>query len=436
MKTFYAVVANTLGALITNFFVWFALTFWLYIETKSVLATSLVGGGFMLAMAFSGFWFGAIVDHHKKKSAMLLSSFATLGLYGVALAVYLLAPQGSFEAFASPLLWLLIFLTLAAVIAGNIRTIALPTVVTLLVPEGDRARANGISGMAMGGASLGAGVSSGFVLAYAGMGWVLAIGILCTVLAIAHLAWLTIPEADIVHSEDKPREIDIRGTIAVMSAIPGLFALVFFSTFNNFLAGVFIALMDAYSLTLMPVQVWGTLWGVLSLGFIVGGFLIAKRGLGADPLRTLFIVNGIIWTGCIFFTIQPSILLLCAGTLLWVCLSPYIEATEQTIIQKLVPLERQGRVFGFAQSIETGASPITAFLVGPLAQFIFIPFMTTGAGVDLIGGWFGTGPGRGMALVFMIAGTAGLCVTLIAMRSPSYRLLAERYHAAKPAPGA
>ena len=43
--------------------------------------------------------------------------------------------------------------------------------------------------------------------------------------------------------------------------------------------------------------------------------------------------------------------------------------------------------------------------------------MTTGAGVDLIGGWFGTGIGRGIALVFTTAGVVGLAVTLVAMRS-------------------
>ena len=50
--------------------------------------------------------------------------------------------------------------------------------------------------------------------------------------------------------------------------------------------------------------------------------------------------------------------------------------------------------------------------------------------MDLIGGWFGTGIGRGIALVFIAAGLVGLAVTLVAMRSKAYRLLAERYRAA------
>ena len=223
------------------------------------------------------------------------------------------------------------------------------------------------------------------------------------------------------------KRIDVRGTIRAVKAVPGLFALIFFTTFNNFLGGVFFALMDAYGLSLVSVEVWGTLWGVLSLSFIVGGLYISKKGLGENPLRTLFRNNIITWTVCIFFTIQPSITLLAVGTFIWMFFVPFTEAIEQTIFQKVVPPERLGRVIGFAHSIEQAASPITAFLIGPIAQLVFIPFMTTGAGVDLIGGWFGTGVGRGIALVFMTAGAVGLAVTLVAMRSKAYQLLAERY---------
>lgn len=108
-------------------------------------------------------------------------------------------------------------------------------------------------------------------------------------------------------------------------------------------------------------------------------------------------------------------------------LFPFVEATEQTIIQKVVPAGRQGRVFGFAHSVEQAASPLTAFIIGPITQLIFIPFMTTGRGVDLIGGWFGTGTGRGIAIVFILAGIIGLIVTIIAMKSTAYRMLSARY---------
>jgi DHA3 family multidrug efflux protein-like MFS transporter len=60
-------------------------------------------------------------------------------------------------------------------------------------------------------------------------------------------------------------------------------------------------------------------------------------------------------------------------------------------------------VFGFAQSVEQAATPISAFLTGPLAELAFIPFMTIGPGVELLGAWFGTGKDRGLALLFTAA---------------------------------
>lgn len=53
--------------------------------------------------------------------------------------------------------------------------------------------------------------------------------------------------------------------------------------------------------------------------------------------------------------------------------------------------------------------------------------MTTGAGVGLIGKWFGTGPDRGIALVFTITGIIGLTMTIIAFNSKYYRQLSAKY---------
>ncbi len=429
MKTFFHILSNTLLVLVTNFFVWFALVFWMYLETESVLATSLSGGAFMAAMAVSSFWFGSVVDHHRKKWVMMISTLGTLMFFSAALLVYVLVPADKLTVLTDPFLWIFAALVLCGMLVNNLRSIALPTTVTLLVPEGERDRANGMTGMVMGLASMGAGLTSGFALAYAGMFWVLLVGVGLLVLAVAHLAWITIPEPEAVHTDAETGhgKVDLRGTVALIRTIPGLFALIFFATFNNFLGGVFMSLMDPYGLTLVSVEVWSVLWGILSTGFLLGGFYIAKKGLGPNPLRLLFVSNIIFWITTIIFPLQHSIVMLSIGIFIWVCLSPFTEAAEHTIIQKIVPLERQGRVFGFAQSVEVSASPLAAFLIGPIAQFVFIPFMTTGRGVTLVGEWFGVGPGRGMALVFILTGMVGLMITLLALRSRSYHLLAERY---------
>ncbi len=427
MKTFYRILGNTLIASFTNNFVWFALTFWAYLETKSVLATSIIAGIYLVTTALSSIWFGSIVDHHKKKSAMILSSFVTLLFFALGFFVYISFPESTFQSISNPIFWSVILLLMFGVTAGNIRNIAVPTTVTILVEEDRRDKANGLSGSMFGISFALTSVASGIALANLGMFGVLLISLVCTVITIVHMFTISIPEKDIVHVAGTSKKIDIRGTIAVIAAIPGLFALIFFNSLNNFLGGVFMSLMDAYGLSLVSVQTWGFIWGGLSLGFILGGIIIAKKGLGKSPLRTIFIANIAMWIVSIFFTIQASIILLTVGMFIWICLVPFVEAAEQTVIQKVVPADRQGRVFGFAQSVEQAASPITAFLIGPLAQFVFIPFMTTGSGVELIGDWFGTGTGRGIALVFIATGILGLILTIFAMRSNPAKLLAKEY---------
>ncbi len=439
MGTFYRLLGIALLVATTNNFVWFALTFWAFLTTRSVLSTSIMGGIFLVLTAISGIWFGSLVDHHRKKTAMLGSSVATLVLFSLGLALLQATPSAEFASVGSVRLWVFVVILLAGTLSGTIYHIAIPTLVVWIVPEDRRDRANGMFGTTIGIAFGLTSVASGISLAFGGMTFVLVAAIVSTVIALALLALLPIPEprpgSAEAPSADAPapglagggQRVDVKGTIRVVRSVPGLFALIFFTTFNNFLGGVFFALMDAYGLTLVSVQVWGVLWGVLSLSFIVGGLYISKKGLGSAPLRTLFRNNVITWTVCIFFTIQPSITLLAVGTFIWMFFVPFTEAIEQTILQKVVPPDRLGRVIGFAHSVEQAASPITAFLIGPVAQLVFIPFMTTGAGVPLIGNWFGTGMGRGIALVFTASGALGLVVTLVAMRSKSYQLLAERY---------
>lgn len=429
MQPFHHLLANNLIANITNFTVWFALTFWTFLETRSVFATGMIAGIYLVLTAMLGVWFGSLVDHHGKRNMMLVSSAASLVLYAAALGGFLLDPDIRNAEVRSLTLWLFILVSMLAVIVGNIRMIALPTLVTLLVPEDRRDKANGLVGMVSGVGFLTTSAISGFLVARGGMAGTLVFAIGFSLVAIAHLFLVPVDEPRNAEDHAEPRRIDLAGTFRVVLGIPGLFALILFSSFNNLLGGVFMALMDAYGLSLMKVEEWGLLWAVISCAFILSGIVIARTGLGANPVRTLLLVNLGAWIVAVFFTIQSSILLLAAGCFIWMFLGPYAEAAEQTTLQKVVPFERQGRVFGFAQSVELAASPLTAFLIAPLTQFVFVPLMTTGWGADAIGDWYGRGPERGIAIVFSIAGLLGILATAAAFASRSYRRISAAYAA-------
>ena len=133
--------------------------------------------------------------------------------------------------------------------------------------------------------------------------------------------------------------------------------------------------MDPYGLTLFSVEAWGIVLGVTGLGFVVGGGLVAKFGLGANPVRTLLMVNLAVALLGMTFTLREWAWLYVVGIFLFMCVIPAAESAEQTILQRVVPFRTQGRVFGFAQSVELAASPISAFMIGPIAEFWLIPYM-------------------------------------------------------------
>jgi MFS transporter, DHA3 family, multidrug efflux protein len=111
-KLFYAVLANSLVASTINTFVWFAVTFWVYLQTKSVIATSVMAGVYTVTVALSGFQLGSLVDKYPKKTAMLLSSVCSLILYALAWVIFVTTPPEVFTSASSVLLWVFIVLAL------------------------------------------------------------------------------------------------------------------------------------------------------------------------------------------------------------------------------------------------------------------------------------------------------------------------------------
>jgi DHA3 family multidrug efflux protein-like MFS transporter len=379
--------------------------------------------------------FGTYVDRHRKHTALVATTVVATVCFLAATVVFLTVDARELLRLSSPWFWVLVATTLFGSVAGQMRGIVLSTCVTLLVPADARDRANGMVGTVTGVSFAITSVFSGLVIGTLGMGSAYLMSLAITVAALVHITRVRFDEPEPAGTDPGSRSpaVDVRGAIDAIRAVPGLGLLIGLAAFNNLLAGVFLALMDAYGLELVSVQTWGVLWGFISLMFIAGGLVVARRGLGRSPLRVLLAGNLVNWTVCSVFALRSSIVLLVIGMCVWLALIPAIEAAEQTILQRAIPYDRQGRVFGFAQLVENGASPLTAFLIAPLAETVFMPLMTDGAGADAIGGWFGTGPDRGIGLMFTLAGLVGVVVTALAWTSRSARRL-QLASAAGPAP--
>ena len=191
------------------------------------------------------------------------------------------------------------------------RGIALSTCVTLLVPEDRRDRANGMVGTVTGVSFAITSVFSGLVIGQLGMGWALYGSVALTVVALVHL--VTHPHRRAragAGADGSTAHVDVRGALEAIRAVPGLLMLILLAAFNNLLGGVFLALMDAYGLTLVSVETWGLLFGVHQPG--VHRRRADRRPVRprAVPVRVVLIGNLVNWTVCAIFTLRSSIVLL------------------------------------------------------------------------------------------------------------------------------
>ena len=345
--------------------------------------------------------------------------------------------ERAIEDLSRPWFWIFAVVMLAGAVIEQLRSIALSTTVTLLVPDERHANANGLVGAVQGVAMLVTSVFSGLSIGFLGMGWTLVIGVSALGLTLIHLIMLRIPEREGGETEAadpsvRGKWIDLRGGWLAVVAARGLLALVLFTTLNNLVGGVSMALMDPYGIELFGVQGWGVWFAVASIGLFVGGAVIAKFGLGRRPIRTMLLVAAAIGAVSALYGLREWGWLFITGLWVIMALIPAVEAAEQTVIQRVVPYEKQGRVFGFAMTFEAAAAPITALLIAPIAELWVIPQLRTDAGRQQWEWLLGTGDSRGIALIFVIAGLVCTALALAAFLTPQYRLLAEQYDGAAP----
>ena len=430
-RTFLHVLVNTGVAGLTTNFLWFAVIFWIYLETKSILAVGILSGGYMLLLAACSMWFGSLVDRHRKRRVMLVSAWCSLAAFAIGCGIFFSVPHDALLDLGGPWFWVFILIVLAGCVVELLRGLALSTTVTLLVPVERHANANGLVGTVQGLSFIVTSVFSGLSIGMLGMSATMLIALALTALPIVHLHLLRIPESRIAYDPSRSA-IDFKGGWAAMLAVPGLIGLVVFTTFNNLSSGVYMALLDPYGLNMFSVEMWGIVFGVAGTGFIIGGALVAKWGLGRNPVRTmLLLVAGLGVVGAAL-CLREWPWLFIGGIWVFMVMMPAIEAAEQTVIQKVVPYEKQGRVFGLAMTFEAAAAPITSFLIAPIAEFWIVPYMDSGAGQDRWGWLLGEGESRGIALIFIWAGLITTVIALAALLTPTYRTLVRSYAEAVP----
>lgn len=88
---------------------------------------------------------------------------------------------------------------------------------------------------------------------------------------------------------------------------------------------------------------------------------------------------------------------------------PVFTGCMQALWQAKVAPELQGRLFALRFACAHGATLVSYALAGPLADQVFEPLLLPGGPlVAPLGPLIGSGPGRGIALLFMLLGVGTL----------------------------
>ncbi len=192
-RTFTGILVNTALANITTSYLWFALTFWVYLETRNVIATGVIGGAYMLLIALSSISFGTFVDRYRKLAVMRFAAAFTMVMFVLSGVMFLLTPEQALLDLTQPWFWIFTMIILIGAVVENMRNIALSTTVTILIEPDRRANANGLVGMVQGLMFIVTSVLSGLSVGLLGMGWTVVVALVLTALAFGHLLMLRLP---------------------------------------------------------------------------------------------------------------------------------------------------------------------------------------------------------------------------------------------------
>ncbi len=191
-----------------------------------------------------------------------------------------------------------------------------------------------------------------------------------------------------------------------------------------FFTGLLQSLLAPLVLSFETVEKLGALQSLCATGILTGGIL---SGVITERVSLRLQLSGALGLAGAAFGVlglhETSAMILIPGFLFFLSL-PAVNTAAEVLIRKNCDSRLQGRVWS-SISFLTFAGSIAAFsLAGVLAEGIFIPLlMPHGLFAPSLGRIFGTGEGRGIALLFSLSGLAVCLMSLGIHRSSSIRKL-------------
>jgi MFS family permease len=411
----------------------FALTIWAWEVTGQATALALVAvfsfGPAVLMSPIAG----ALVDRLPRKLMIILSDLAA-GL--VTLVVLALYTTGNLQ------IW---HLYVAGAVAGAFESFQFPAfsaAISTMLPKAQYGRANGMLSLAESVSLIAAPVLAGLLLAVIGIDGIMLIDAVTFVFAIAVVLFIVIPPPQAATGDGASAGglwSEIVFGFRYILARPSLLGLQLTFMLSNFFGGIGMVLLSPMVLarTGNSELALGSVQSAMGVGGVVGGALMSLWG---GPKRRVHgVLLGLSATGAaqVWLGLGQTVWIWAAAGFCFVALIPILNGANQAIWQAKVAPGVQGRVFAARRMIAQIIGPVGMALAGPLADRLFEPAMHPGGSLAaLLGAWFGTGPGAGMAVIMALAGVAAIGSGLAGYLAPAVRqadtLLPDHDAAAQP----
>jgi predicted MFS family arabinose efflux permease len=165
----------------------------------------------------------------------------------------------------------------------------------------------------------------------------------------------------------------------------------------------------------------------MGIGGILGGALIVAWKSPRRKARMYLIFTGLSFLICdAGMAVSGSVYGWAIAGFLAELTIPFIVSPYFALWQEIVPPDVQGRVFSIREMIQVASQPIGYLLGGLMADRLFEPAMQSNGWFSmLVSGLVGTGPGAGMASMFLFTAVCGGLLGFIGLLLPSIRQLDE-----------
>ncbi len=420
-------LVSLLGSSLSNF----ALDVWVYQQTGSVTQLSFLILFTTFPLVIISPFAGVLVDRWNRRWVMILSdSGAALS----SLTMALLLVTGQIHVGHMYLVYL------ATAVSSSFSAFQWPAysaATTLLVPKKHLGRASGMIQLAQALGQILSPLLGGLLLVVIHLSGIIVLEFISFLFSLTTLLLVRFPSQKVTQSQETNKSSLLTQALYsfhYLSARSGLLALLFFFAASNFLVGIIEVLVYPLILSFASPAQLGTILFVGGVGMLTGSLLMITWGRGRkNYINILFcfmLLNGF---SMVVAGLYRSIFLFTVAAFLYFLGLPFINSSSQVIFQKKVAPEIQGRVFSFNSAICASCLPIAYLVAGPLADKIFEPLMiVNGPLAGTIGQLIGTGPGRGIGLMFIVFGTLTMLMTIIAYQYAPLRFveyeLPDAYH--------